>query len=270
MDENSVNKIIAATYLPRAMAALALGTLALFLLIASVNSLKSYMYIGSGVAATNTIDVSGVGEVFAVPDTATFSFTVMQTAKDVKAAQDAMVTKANAIMDYVKGQGIDEKDIQTIDYSVNPHYTYEAKVCPANGYCPPGNQIISGYDVSESVSVKVRDAKKAGTLLSGVGERGASNVSGLSFTIDDQDALEAQARDKAIGKARDKANVLAKSLGVSIVRVVGFNENAGGNPYFAKTRAMSADAGVAPSAPPEIATGQNKIISNVDVVYEIR
>jgi uncharacterized protein YggE len=182
-----------------------------------------------------------------------------------------MVTKANAIMDYIKGQGIDEKDIQTIDYSVNPHITrYEAKVCPANGYCPPGNQVISGYDVSETVSVKARDAKKAGTLLSGVGSKGASNVSGLSFTTDDPTALQAQARDKAIKQAKDKADVLAKSLGVSIVRVVGFSENNGGvNQYYAKDVSVSMGRGAAPTAP-EIATGQNKITSNVSVIYEIR
>ena len=89
------------------------------------------------------------------------------------------------------------------------------------------------------------------------------------LTVDDQDALNAQARDKAISNAKAKADVLAKSLGVSIVRVVGFSENGSGPVYYAKTMSagMAMDA-VAPA--PEIATGQNKITSNVSITYEIQ
>jgi len=252
-------------------AAIALGMLALFLLILAVSSLKSYRFIGSGVTATNTISVEGSGDVFAVPDTATFSYSVMATAKDVTAAQTKVNTDGNTIMDYLKGQGIAEKDIQTTDYSVNPHYEYNQTSVCSSGYCPPGRQTLTGYDVSETVTVKVRDTKKAGDLLSGIGSKGATNLSGLSFTIDDQTALEAQARTKAIDEAHTKAEELAKELGVTLVRVVGFNENGSMPIYYGKT--MSADSGgysgaMAPA--PEIATGQNKITSTVSVTYEIR
>jgi hypothetical protein len=270
MDEQTADKIIKATHWPRSMAAAALGVLALFLLAATVGELKSLRFIGSGVAATNTISVSGDGEVFAVPDTATFSVTLQEEAKDVKAAQDVATKKGNEIITYLKAQGIDEKDIQTTDYSVYPQYDYTNSVC-SGGYCPPGKQVLRGFQVSQTLTVKVRETKKAGELLSGVGSRGVSSVSGLNFTIDDQDALEAEARDKAIAKAKTKAEVLAKSLGVRIVRVVGFSEGGGGGPiYYAK--AMMADGrGGAESAPsPEIPTGQNKITSNVTVTYEVR
>src|SRR4051812_29272401 len=105
-------------------AAIALGMLALFLLILAVSSLKSYRFIGSGVAASNTISVDGTGDVFAVPDTATFSYSVMSTGKDVTTAQTKVNTDGNTIIGYLKSQGIDEKDIQTTDYSVNPRYEY--------------------------------------------------------------------------------------------------------------------------------------------------
>jgi uncharacterized protein YggE len=252
-------------------AAIALGMLALFLLILAISSLKQFRFIGSGVTATNTISVSGTADVFAVPDTATFSYSVMvSNAKDVTTAQTEVNTKGNTIMTYLKGQGVDEKDIQTTDYSVNPHYEYSQAACSSN-FCPPGRQTLTGYDVSETVTVKVRDTKKAGDLLSGIGSKGATNLSGLSFTIDDQTKLEAEARTKAINDARAKADELAKELGVSLVRVVGFSENGNGPIYYAKTMSMDA-GGVAPqSAPaPEIATGQNKITSNVSVTYEIR
>lgn len=271
MDEQTADKIIEATHWPRMAGATALGVLALFLLVGTLSELKSYHYIGSGVTATNVITVSGDGEVFAVPDTATFSVTVQETAKDVKTAQDAATKKSNDIVAYLKGAGVDEKDIQTTDYSVYPQYSYGTQVCPAGGYCPPGRQTLDGFQVSQTLTVKVKDTKKAGDLLSGVGSRGASQVSGLSFTIDDQDALEAQARGKAIDDARTKAETLAKQLGVSLVRVVGFSENGGGGPiYYAKGMggAVAMDSAVAPA--PEIPTGQNKITSNVSVTYEIR
>lgn len=272
MDQQTADKVIAATHWPRMFGAAALGMLALFLLVGTLSGLKSYHYIGSGVAASNTISVSGDGEVFAVPDTATFSVTVQETAKDVKTAQDTATKKSNDIIAYLKTGGVDEKDIQTTDYSVNPQYQYSQGVCPQSGYCPPGKQVLTGFQVSQTLTVKVRDTKKAGDLLAGVGSRGASSVSGLSFTVADQDALEAQARDKAITKAKAKADVLAASLGVEIVRVVGFSEGGGGGPiYYAKSMAVGMGGGGPDAAPaPEIPVGQNKITSNVTVTYEIR
>lgn len=252
-------------------AVVVLGALALFLLIMAVSSLKAYRFIGSGVNATNIISVSGTGEVFAVPDTATFSYSVTDTAKDVTTAQTSVNTKGNAIIAYLKGEGVDEKDIQTADYSVNPQYDYTQSSPCVSGYCPPGKQMLSGYQVNETVSVKVKDTKKAGTLLSGIGSKGATNMSGLSFTVADQTALEAAARTKAITDARTKAEELAKELGVSIVRVVGFNENGGTPMYYAKAMAMDSRAGNQSVAPaPEIAVGQNKINSSVSITYEIR
>jgi uncharacterized protein len=252
-------------------AAIALGMLAIFLLILAISNLKQFRFIGSGVTATNTISVEGAGDVFAVPDTATFSYSVMvSNAKDATTAQTEVNTKGNAIIAYLKGEGIDAKDIQTTDYSLNPHYEYGESAC-RNGYCPPGNQTLTGFDVNQTVSVKVRDTTKAGDLLSGIGSKGATNMSGLSFTIDDQTELEAEARQKAIDDARAKADELAKQLGVTVVRVVGFSEN-GYQPYYAKTMAFDSVGGMAAQfAPaPEIAVGQNKITSNVSITYEIR
>lgn len=271
MDQQTADKFITATHWPRTMAAAALGMLALFLLVGTVSELKSIRFIGSGVTATNTINVSGKGEEFAVPDTATFSVTVQEEAKDVKAAQDVATKKSNDIIAYLKKGGIEEKDIQTTDYSVYPQYDYLNGVCTQGGYCPSGKQVLRGFQVSQTLTVKVRDTAKAGDLLSGVGSRGVSSVSGLNFEVDDSDALEASARDKAIADAKAKAEVLAESLGVEIVRIVGFSENSGGYPVPMYARAevmsMAADSKV---ASPEIPVGQNKITSNVNVTYEIR
>jgi uncharacterized protein YggE len=272
MEDQSVQKIINATYPVRMMAAAALGLLALFLLIATVSELRAYNYIGAGIQPANTITVTGEGKTFAVPDTATFTFTVDETAPDVATAQSKATTAANTVITYLKGAGITDADIQTTDYEVNPQYQYGSQVCVNNGYCPPQKQTVSGYEVAQTVSVKVTDISQAGTLLSGVGTRGVSDVSGLTFTVADQDALEAQARSSAITDAQSKAKALASELGVSLIRVTGFNENSGGTvvPMYAMASRDSATDAAAPAPVPQIPTGQNTITSDVSVTYEIR
>lgn len=272
MDEQTADKFIEATHWPRMMAATALGLLALFLLVLTFSTLKQIRFIGSGVTATNTITVSGEGEVFAVPDLATFSVTVLEEAKEVRPAQDAATKKSNDIIAYLKKEGVEEKDIKTADYSVYPQYDYlQAETC-RDGYCPPGRQQLRGYQVSMTLTVKVRDTEKAGDLLSGVGGLGASSVSGLSFTIDDEDALQAEARQKAIDDARGKAEELANQLGVSLVRVVGFSES-GVYPPMPYAYGMGGDVAMArteKAIAPELPVGENKIVSNVSVTYEIK
>lgn len=255
-------------------AAAALGFLALFLLVQTAKALKEYRYVGSGVTATNTITVSGMGEVFAVPDRATFTVTVREEGDDVAAAQDKSTAKINAIIDYLKSTGVEDKDVKTQSYNVNPKYEWEQKPCSPNGICPQGNQKLIGFEVWQTLEVKVQDPKKAGELLTGVGSKGASEVSGLSFTVEDEDQLKSQARESAISEAKEKADALAKQLGVSIVRVVGFYEDSYGYPtpyaYGKGGIAMDAANESVRSVAPSLPTGENKIISNVNVTYEIR
>ena len=223
------------------------------------NNLQTY--------GNSTIAVSGHGEVVAVPDVATFTFSVVSDKASVADAQADAATKANATESYLKNAGINEKDIQTSDYSISPQYEYQNLPCTPGSYCP-GRQVLKGYQVRQTTTVKVRDTKKAGDVLAGVGSKGASEVSGLNFTFADTDAIRAQARDKAIVDAKAKAQVLAKQLGVSIVRISQFAEGAGDAvmpqaPYT--TMAMGAKA-----AAPEISVGQNKVVGDVTITYEIK
>ncbi|HEY4527112.1 MAG TPA: SIMPL domain-containing protein [Candidatus Paceibacterota bacterium] len=257
---------------PRKLLIAVLGALALFLLFAAFGEMKSLRFIGSGVPATNTITVNGKGEAFAVPDIAEFSATVLEKGADVKEAQEKATEKINAIYAYVREADIDEKDIRTIDYSANPEYEWREDATCARGTCP-GRQILTGYQVSQTLSIKVRNTSKAGDLLSGVGERGVSSVSGLNFTVDDEDAIQAEARDLAIANAKAKAKKLAKSLDVALVRIVGFSEGGGSTPYYAKAAySMSgvAEDAVMSAPAPEIPTGENKIVSNISLTYEIQ
>lgn len=255
-------------------ATLALMVLGLFLAAQTIGEFMKYRYIGAGIPPTNLISVEGKGEVVAIPDTAEFSFSVVEKANTVAPAQDAATKKMNDITAYLKAQGIADKDIKTTGYSVNPQYEWQQAVSCTASYCPPGKSVLTGYEVRQSVTVKVRDTKKAGELLTGIGGKGASELSGVSFTVDDDESLKSQAREKAIADAKAKADVLATQLGVHLVRVVSFNENNGGYPpiYYAKDATMSVGMGgaVETRVAPEVPAGENTYTSQVSVTYEIR
>ena len=253
--------------------------LSVLLGVKSVNALKESSYIGRGTIASNILSVTGTGAVFAVPDTGMFSFSVVETAKTIKEAQDKATKKINSAIDALKELGIAEKDIKTTGYNSYPKYEYQNAVCPMDAtagasrvtlYCPPGKQTLTGYEVSQSITVKIRKTEEAGVVLAKMGSLGVSNMSGLDFVIDDPDAAQAEARDKAIQDAKEKAKVLAKSLGVRLVKIVNFEEgNRGGPIYYemaVQGKAMDASAPV----PPQLPVGENKITSTVTITYEIR
>lgn len=222
-------------------------------------------------ASYNTIVVTGQGEAFAAPDVASFSFSVSNDAKTVGAAQDSVTEKTNAILEALKGMGIAEKDIRTTDYSVYPKYSYEQAPCVYGGYCPPSKQVPDGYTVTHTILIKVRATADAGQALSLAGANGASNISSLSFTIDDPDMVMNEARDEAVAEARSKAKALAKSLGVRLGKVVDFSDNTyGASPYPVMYRAEASAMGGADSKAVELPTGENKVSSSVSITYEIR
>lgn len=251
--------------------------LTFFLAILTVKAVKEYQYIGYDPSSeNNTIVVSGEGEAFAVPDVATFSFTVRETGKTVAAAQKVATDKMNAALKVVKDGGVEEKDIRTIGYNVYPRYEYQrtSQVCPAGSYCPPeGRQVIVGYEVSQTIEVKVRDTAKAGEFLTTVGAAGISEVSGIEFTIDDEDKIQEDARAKAIADAAAKAERLAGTLGVRIGKIVGFTESGSYPPaYYRSSLKVANGMGgmdqAAEAAP--LPMGENKVVSQVQITYEIR
>ncbi len=247
------------------------AVLCAYFFIKTINEIKTGQTIGSDSPAVNTITVSGEGEVFAVPDIATFSFTVNESGKVSADAEKLATGKINKVIAYLKEQKIADKDIKTTDYSLNPKYEYSGGACTQYS-CPPSRQILTGYEISQTVTVKVRDTAKAGDILSGVGKLNVQNISGLSLTIDDQKAVENQAREKAIAEARSQAQTLASQLGVRLVRITNFSES-GNYPqpyYYGKAMAMDSAVSSQGAAAPAIPTGENKITSNVTITYEIR
>lgn len=249
-----------------------LAVLALFLLAKTIGEVKSYRYIGSYPASPSQINVSGKGEVVGIPDIATFSFSVTEESLVVNKAQDEAAKQTNAILDYLKKNGVSERDITTSGYNIYPRYETDARVMtPALYPYPNGKQRLAAYVVTETITVKIRKLENAGKLLAGIGEQGATNISGLSFDFDKRDALAKEARDKAIREARDEAGKLAKSLGVTLVRIISYNENGNYSPMYGKV--MMAEAygrGGDASPAPQIPVGEDKIVSNVTITYEVK
>ncbi|MES2213675.1 MAG: SIMPL domain-containing protein [Patescibacteria group bacterium] len=245
--------------------------LGVFLAVISISTIKGWRSIGKSQTGQNMITISGTGEAVAIPDTAQFTFSVIESAKTTKEATDMASKKINAIIPALKALGVDEKDIKTVGYNMYPQYEYKTTTICAPGYCPPGKQVINGYEVNQSVSVKVRKTADAGTVLTKVTDLGASNVSGLDFVIDNQDTIQAEARDKAIQDAKNKANELSKSLGVRLTKIINFYETGNQPIYYDKMMSQSAvmGAGMAPSVAPELPVGENKVTSNVTITYEV-
>lgn len=232
--------------------------------------IKQYSFVGRDVPAMNTITVSGEGETFATADIAEFTFSVTKEAPVVKHAQDDVEAVVSAALALLDERGVEDRDVKTISYNVYPRYEYAEIQC-IRAPCPSGERVLQGFEVTQTVRVKVRQTDIAGELLGGLGETGVTNVSGLTFSIDDEDALKQEARKSAIEDAQAKAEVLAKDLGVKLGRIVYFNENDGGFPYR-EFAVMDSAMGMGGSVDTKVSLpqGENTVRSNVNITYEIR
>ena len=264
-------------------------SLGLFLLILSIFfALKIYSEIRYGVESdknVNTISFTGHGEVTAVPDIANVSFTISKDAQTIKDAQAGVAVIEKKALDLLKGKGVEDKDIKTTDASFYPKYEYRQAVCPqipegagtagvtmmktSPYYCPGGKQVIIGYTASESITVKIRKTDDAGAIIQGLGTTGVSNLNGPNFAIDKEEALKAEARKIAIDDAKAKAKVLAKDLGVRLVKITSFSENGNYPIMYGAAKGMMQDS-VALPAPAQLPKGENLISSDVTITYEIR
>ncbi len=252
------------------------GILAIiFLAVISIKEFKSIGYVGKNDQTINTITVSGKAETFKKPDIATFSFSVTENALLVADAQTKAATKVDNALKSIRTAGVDDKDVKTISYSINPHYEYQDGLCTQTypQTCRPGKSILAGYEVSQSIQVKVRDLSKAGTIFGSIGALGVQSVDSLSFSIDNIDAVKDQIRGEAIIDAQKKADILARQLGVSLVRVNSFYDSSDqGNPmsYGIGGGGNVISARDVSLATPSIPAGENKVTSNVTITYEIK
>lgn len=223
--------------------------------------------------AYRSFSVTGDGKTVAIPDIATFTFSVVtEGGKDLGTLQTQNTNYANSVIEYVKGQGVEAKDIKTQAYDVSPRYQYSN--CGPIAYggsstCPP--PAIVGYTVTQTVQVKVRDLAKAGTIIGGVVNSGANSVSQLQFTLDNPDVAKASARSEALAKARAKAEEIASEGGFGLGKLISVQINDGTQPptyYGMGAGIASSKADMAPV--PAVQPGSQDINVTVSLTYEIK
>lgn len=242
----------------------------LFTITKLVNEIKSSAYVGRGNQPANVISVDGTGDVLAVSDIASLTVNLTKDGKTAKEAQDLLNETITKTLAYLKDQKIDDKDIKSEYGGLTPKYSYNQPVCYTYPCPPTKDPVIIGYTATQSITIKVRVVDNASTIRTGLAGLGITDISGPTFSIDNEEGFKDQARSIAISDARSKAVTLAKELGVKLGKVVNFSENSsGGYPmYAAKGLMMDSVSSAVPA--PALPKGENKITSDVTITYEIR
>jgi len=228
-----------------------------YMVVLTNNKMKESRYIGQQAEFKNTITVDGEGRVQAKPDIGLIELSVISQSKTVAETLKDNTKKMNDITTALKSQGIEEKDLKTTGYNIYPRYQYLA-----------GKSEIIGYEINQTVQVKIRNLEKIGEVITKAASLGVNQAGSLQFTFDKPEGLQNEARGKAIDQAKEKAAKLAQQLGVKLVKIIGFDESGvtPPAPFFGLKGAEMGGGGEAP----QIQVGQNEIVSGVTITYEIR
>ncbi len=239
-----------------------IGVVGAVLLLAVLAGLVGVLYARPATAQTvgvpgmRQVTVVGHGEVKGKPDTATVQIGVETEAPVAKDALAKNTEQATALQAKLKDLGVAEKDIQTSNFNIYPTYAAD------------GRQ-ITGYHVSNSVIVKIHDLAQAGNLLDQVVQAGANSINGISFSVDDPQALLGQAREQAMKDAHGRADLLTKAGGAAVGDVLVITENVGAQPpvplMMAAPAAEAADSKAVPVQP-----GEQSFAIDVQVTYQLR
>ena len=237
-----------------AVAALALGALMLGLLTITGCSSRSEPVAvtssGTGSANAPGITTRGLGTVTRTPDTVSIVIGVQTRGPSAKGALDANTAKATALITALKSKGVAAADLQTSQLSVNP--TSDS----ATGR-------ITGYEVTNQVTAKLRDIAAAGGLIDAAGEVAgdAVRIPQLRFSIGDDSAAQAQARANAVHQAQAHAKQLAEAAGVTLGRIRSITE--------APVNQPGPLGGDRAAAPVPVEPGTQELSVMVEIVYAI-
>lgn len=202
------------------------------------------------------LDVNATGRTSRVPDIATIrAGVVTQGTTAAQAMADNAQRMAN-VLAALKAQGIEPRDIQTANVSLQPQYRDQNDQVA----------VIVGYRASNSVSVRFRDVSKAGAILDTLVKLGANQINGPSLSLDKPDAALDEARVDAVRRARAKAELYAKASGLTVVRMLTIGESgesAGAPPvmYYARSAAV---------ADTQIASGETDVTATVTVRFLLK
>ncbi|WP_288571515.1 SIMPL domain-containing protein [Mitsuokella jalaludinii] len=202
-----------------------------------------------------TLSVDGQGTGTAAPDMATVTIGVTTQGKDAAKAQNDNAWVSNQIQAAVRGLGIEEKDIQTRNYSFYPNYSTDKD----------HRNEVTGYTVNNSVIVVVRDIKLTGKVIDAALSNGANEINSLDFSASDTKAVRKVALLNAIQDARDKADIIAKGLGKRIVGIQNVSESTG----YIETRRFGGNMlmAVAKDAATPITPGSLSLTANVHIDF---
>ncbi len=205
-----------------------------------------------------TLNLTAEGKVTRAPDIMMISLGVMTEAVTASDAMAANARQMTGLMASLKKAGIAEKDIQTSNLSLSPKYDYPERRAPE----------LVGYQVSNQVTVKVRDLKNAGQAIDAAVSGGGNMVNSIAFGIDDPSKALDEARTSAMSEAMARAELYARAAGYRVKRVVSISEQGG---YFPQPqpKMMMARMDMAESYSTPVAGGEMDISVSVSVQFEL-
>ncbi len=211
-----------------------------------------------------SINVEGVGKAQGTPTVASIRIGVVSQGKDTATLYNENVEKSNKLVAAFKELGIPEEDLQTQNYSLVPQYADVLGNVPR----------IRQYEMSQAITVKVRDLSKVSQVLAKATELGSNEISGPEFVIDDEKPLIEEARRKAFEDLKEKQGMMEKELDGEFGRLMGYSEwierNPYPQPYYYGEKGGGGDMGMgAPMALPNIQPGSLELILHVNVSYEL-
>lgn len=204
-----------------------------------------------------TLTVTAEGRADRAPDVADISSGVVTAAPTAAAALAANATRMTAVVAAVRRAGIATRDIQTSGLSLQPQYRYENNQPP----------VLTGYQATNTVALRVRDLASTGKLVDALVAVGANQINGPNFRVDAADAALDEARTKAVTTARARADLYARASGLHVKRIVSISES-GGERFPQPIMMMSAPrAKMADSTP--VAAGEVSLAVNVTMMFEM-
>ena len=235
----------------------------------------------------NQITVLGDGKVYVKPDVALISSGVTTQDTTVAGVTKSNTDKMNAVIAVLKSLKIDDKDIQSTNYSLTPVYeNYSTPIVvpmmyPATGGVSGGavsapammktGTTLKGYKLEQDIQVKIRDFTKIGDVLAQSTTAGANTIGDLQFTIDNPEQFREQARADAIKKAQANAQNLAKESGIGLGKLINVFEGYSPSPvmYSSAAKGLGAAAPDATSIP-TIQPGQQEIDVTINLTYQVK
>lgn len=254
--KNRISLVVTAT-------ALILATVLIAYLAIAPTLLPSPALASTGSAQSTTpasdtgISVTGTGKVNVKPDVAISTIGIQVTGSSLSDASSQANSKMSAVIDKIKSMGVADKDIQTTNYSIQP-ITNQPKSSEET-------PVITGYRISNQVSVTVRKVDDLGMILDAAVAAGANNIYGISFSVSDPTKYEKQARAAAVKDAITKATELAKAGDITLGKIVSINESTSSPVPVFRAALAPAAAGSVP-----VETGETQISVSVDVRFAIQ